>query len=227
MSGHEHEPDPRHLMQPEDVPSVPCSLVHDLLPAAVGGDLEPETEAALLRHVKECLQCAREWHGLADSHYALLSLADGGAADLGLDDAFFADLHDGIVGEVKRQSRLARDGARLRAQALRRRRRAGLLPMIALAGTLAATLALGVFVGRGFRAGSPESLPTASTERGGTAEADLVDMVADPAFTPFLVEAIRRYVERRSSNHRVEPTVGVTFPLADAGRGADSQETDF
>jgi hypothetical protein len=196
--------------------AVPCGLIHDLLPAAVGGELEPDTEAVLERHVKQCLKCAREWQALRESRQALRTLAAGAEADPGFDDAFFADLHAGIVGELERQSRLVHDAERLRAGQRRRPRRAAGWSWLSMVGALAATLLVGFLVGKlmdTYGRQGPVVVPSMSST---FAEQHVnLDLIADPSFEPYLMDAIRRFFERKVAALRVDPAVGVVSPVAE------------
>ena len=89
-----------------------CSLVRELLPEAVGGDLDKATELAIARHVSSCHGCGREWASLRRAHRALTSLSDRNLVDgegCEVDDAFFAELHQDILGEVLHRDQIAKD----------------------------------------------------------------------------------------------------------------------
>lgn len=218
--------DPRKLIGNEAPASVPCSLVHDLLPAAIGGELEPETETVLERHVGQCLGCAREWRALQDSQLALRTVAEGTDDHPDFDDGFFADLHAGIVGEVRRQSTLLSDTEHLRQQVRGRRRRAASASWLPIAGTLAATLLVGFLVGKwmdGYRAPRSVNLPSAVS-----AQLDLdPEVVADPAFETYLLDAWRRFVERKAGTMRIEPGANLVVPVQGGSKADDPHETDI
>ncbi len=87
-----------------------CRLVLELLPEAVGGDLDEGTELAIARHVSGCHSCGREWASLRRAHRALTSLSESGwEGGSRMDDAFFAELHQDIVGEVRHREQLEKD----------------------------------------------------------------------------------------------------------------------
>jgi hypothetical protein len=79
------------------------------IPEALAGELEPELQELVERHVAQDLELAREWHAQRRARLALQSLAEGEEGDPGLDDVFFEDLHRGIVHAIHEDERLAHD----------------------------------------------------------------------------------------------------------------------
>ena len=150
-----------------------CRLVLELLPEAVGGDLDAGTELAIARHVSGCHSCGREWASLRRAHRALTSLSqrDAGIGEGGegspLDDAFFAELHQDIIGEVRYRDQVEKDqqlfasarpvpdspqplsGAVRSIRGIRSHVRASLLHVA----SLAAAVVLGILIGKQFDGG--------------------------------------------------------------------------
>lgn len=167
-------------------PATSCRLVLELLPEAVGGDLDADTDLAIARHVSGCHSCGREWASLRRAHRALTSLREGNEGQdgaSGLDDAFFAELHQDILGEVRYRQQLDTD-QRLFANAQQAPRplpeapQSGLGVPLALSGfrkrmrgtllhvaSLAAAILLGILIGKQFEApvANPESNSSGST----------------------------------------------------------------
>ncbi len=206
-----------------DHAAVPCSLVHDLLPAAVGGELESETEVVLERHLGECLFCRRELMALTDAQAALRTLRE---PECNVDDRFFADLHRDIVGEVRRRTRVEADVRHL-AKARKGRRTLSRWSVVPVVGALAATLLVGFLLGGAmdrYRDGG--SANTAVEGRSVSTVSSLRDLVTDPQFTPFLLEAMRSYMESRTATHQIGQTAKGLVPLP-VGPARTPDERDF
>ena len=148
-------------------PEPSCRLVLELLPEAVGGDLDAGTELAIARHVSSCHACGREWASLRRAHRALTSLSEGDqTVEEGsrMDDAFFAELHQDIIGEVKYRQQQDKDrrlfenacplpeapqperGSVLSIRGIRTRLQGSLLHVA----SLAAAVLLGILIGKQF-----------------------------------------------------------------------------
>lgn len=132
-----------------------CTLVLEILPEAVGGDLDEETLAIVARHIADCHACAKEWVSLRKAYQSLQVLRETASQMPGLDDAFFAELHVDIIGEIRHQALKVHDARRI--QAMRQLgatvpvvaprsswRVAAILPKLV---AFAATLLLGIFLG--------------------------------------------------------------------------------
>lgn len=214
------EPDPSRLIGTHDDPvAVPCSLVHDLLPARVGGELEPQTEQVLSRHLTECLACARIWHGHEQAREALRAHADGLAHSSEFDDAFFSDLHQGIVGRLQRGAQIVVDSERLAEVHGSWRRRPSVVWTARLAG-LAAMLFVGLFLGQWFGGGDRENL------RGNPAQPAVYDqafrqVLSDPEFQRYLVERLSQFAGNRPSSE------GLVYGSNEPARALAKDETDF
>lgn len=91
------------------------------IPDALAGDLDPEMQELVERHVARDLELAREWEAQRRARAALASLAAGADGDPGFDDVFFADLHRGIVHAIREQGQLAKDLETLSRRTLARR----------------------------------------------------------------------------------------------------------
>ena len=220
-SGH----DPRALIGSNGDARIPCGLVEDLLPAAIGGDLEPETEEVLSRHLSECVRCRREWNGYADAEAALQTLRqeEAGIGEAEFDDGFYEDLHSSIVGEIQRRSQLSSDVEHLRQRS--RRAKASRWSWLPMAATLAATLLAGFFVREAFDRPEPEARVVPQVRSVGDSRSPvdrpLHQLMASREFLPYLQEALRKYVDEHRGSAEAEP-----IPLARSSERVKS-ETDY
>ncbi len=128
-----------------------CSLVQDLMPDALGGDLDTNSVSSLRLHVETCHDCAREWQSWVRIQEELKSLG----AEQELPDAFFEDLREGVLGQI----RSLNEGAVQERQLQEIHEKAipssffapqRLRPILLRGSLLAATLLVGFFLGRDF-----------------------------------------------------------------------------
>lgn len=77
-----------------------CDQVRNEIPLAVGGDLVPQLQKAVMEHVKTCLSCYRLYHEYEESLEALHSLkaSDPSRVPDGILDAVMADVRTGVPG---------------------------------------------------------------------------------------------------------------------------------
>lgn len=123
-----------------------CNLILELLPEAIAGDLDNESELIVSRHVSQCLRCGREWKAFFEAHEALGTIK---GTEVEPDVSFFAGLRADILGQIQHQAQELAD-----ARALEVARQRGLLPIeprsrhrsVSLA-ALAATLLFGILLG--------------------------------------------------------------------------------
>lgn len=197
------EVDPRVLIGNEKPRDVPCHVVRALLPAAVGEDIDDATADVVRRHTRECLGCRRELTRFDEAHDALSSIAEGNVAAPRLDDSFFASLHDGIVGELRRDTQIHSDTQQLQIQQVAQRRRAGAVSWLPVAAALVATLVGGFLIGRSLD--EPQRFPDQVNQPTGVS-----NMLADPQFAPYIADALRRYLSEQG-----DTTIPV--PIGDVG----------
>ncbi len=128
-----------------------CNLVQDLMPDALGGDLDTNSVSSLRLHVESCHDCAREWQTWVRIQDELKSLGE----EQELPDAFFEDLREGVLGQIRSQS----EGVAQERQLQEIHERAipisffapqRIRPILLRGSLLAATLLIGFFLGRDF-----------------------------------------------------------------------------
>ncbi len=133
-----------------------CRLVRELLPEALGGELHEEAMKLLEDHARHCHACGAERVRLKEAREALALLKEGGAGSPSLPEDFFRSMRAEVLEEIDWRRKKREEDARIRDLHLTRKggfRVLGAgLPGI---GLLAATLLLGLFLGRGL--GRPEA----------------------------------------------------------------------
>lgn len=130
-----------------------CKLVQDLMPDALGGDLDPNSVASLRLHVEGCHECAREWRSWERIQGELKTLAES----VELPDAFFEDLREGVLSQIRAQDEGVAQERQLqeihgKALPLSLFAPQRLKPLLLRGSLLAATLLIGFFLGRDFGA---------------------------------------------------------------------------
>lgn len=209
-------PDPRQLFSKrESAPSVPCHVIHALMPAMSGGDLEPKTAEVLERHTRECLSCRRERMRFDSARAALSSLApDAPETSKQFDEDFFASLRSGIVGELRRDSQRVEDAALLRKSGhspLRSRLR----EWAPAAFALAATLIGGIWVGRTMQDPGPALPAPGITSTPGVRAANGLPKSEDPATLHAIMRLLRHSPAEQSDGMNEE-----ALPLEALGQDA-------
>jgi len=189
----DNRPDPRELFtgqpsySPQSDPASPspmsefnepsCNLILELLPEAIAGDLDNESELIVSRHVSQCHRCGREWKAFFEAHEALGTIK---GTDAEPDASFFEGLRADILGQIQHQAQEVSD-----ARALESARRRGLLPFEPAArrrhlsvAAFAATLLFGMFLGTFLGPSGETARPTRGSEvAGGKREAGRVHRV--------------------------------------------------
>ncbi|MCA8970836.1 MAG: zf-HC2 domain-containing protein [Planctomycetes bacterium] len=174
--------------------SLPCHLVRDLLPAACGGELDPATAEAIERHASECLSCRRESLQYEEARVALATLGEGGTRAPRLQEDFFDSLRSGILGEIRRETRVEED-TQILVEAAGSARRGWLATWAPAAAAVLVTLVCGYSLGR---VHSPE--PRIVHVPGATPVSDAETrsagaLLARPDFAPYLQDALQRFID--------------------------------
>lgn len=207
--------DPRVLIGHDKPREIPCHVVRALLPATVGDDIDAATASVVERHTRECLGCRRELNRFDEAREALASIAEGNVAAPRLDDSFFASLHEGIVGELRRDSQIHSDTQQLQLHGVARRRRAGWAAWVPVAAALVATLVGGFLIGRSLDA------PRAPMPNAVTSTTGVSNMLADPDFAPYIADALRRYLSAQGDATDPNADGATIVPVGDV---ADLEE---
>jgi hypothetical protein len=129
-----------------------CKLVQDLMPDALGGDLDSNSVSSLRVHVDSCHECAREWQSWVRIQNELKSLGES----VDLPQGFFEDLREGVLSQIRSQSEgVAQErqlqeihGKTIPLSFFAPQR---IKPVLLRGSLLAATLLIGFFLGRDFR----------------------------------------------------------------------------
>ncbi|MFQ5506108.1 MAG: hypothetical protein ACE5F1_15125 [Planctomycetota bacterium] len=188
--------DPRELISgsaPDDMPEPSCSLVIELLPEAVGGDLDVETGGIVSRHLSGCHSCLREWIVFRKAHEEMQSLR-ANVEEL-IDDEFFDGLHKDILGSLRFSAQELADARKLRVRGagLPGRGRPGrsLVRVAAFAATLLFGMLVGTYVPgwRGLPEWSSDSGERGPLVRGSQAPLD-VNQAVDLGSSGLLVPLI-------------------------------------
>jgi hypothetical protein len=148
-------------------------------------------------------------------------------------DGFFTDLHAGIVGRVKRGAQLVADEKHLREAAAATSRWAS-LRRVAWIGAMAATLLIGLLLGRGVDlAGNAsdqhEVLPFGANEALSVMtgrDQHFRQMFSDPEFQRWFLERIRgEFAENRAGGPGLDG--GIVIQASDPGRTLARGERDL
>ncbi|GEM_PF-2592705 len=129
-----------------------CKLVQDLMPDALGGDLDSSSVSSLRLHVETCHECAREWQSWARIQAELKALGEAPE----LPDAFFDGLREEVLGQISSlhqgvvQERELQEihGKAIPVSFFSPQR---IRPILLRGSLLAATLLIGFFLGRDFQ----------------------------------------------------------------------------